>query len=88
MAKSDVYEVSDLVIFFILTYWHCCCRDLDFKLQDGLKKYLEARGIGETLTNFLIFHLHKKEHNQYVNWLQKLKGLVEEENEWCKEIEA
>lgn len=54
-------------------------RDLDFELQDELKRYLEARGIGECLRNFLILHLHKKEQNQYVNWLQKLKAMIMEE---------
>ncbi|XP_044467643.1 uncharacterized protein LOC123197408 isoform X2 [Mangifera indica] len=49
---------------------------LDPRLQDALKEYLVARGIGESLTNFLLLHLHKKEQGQYVNWLQKLESLV------------
>lgn len=50
--------------------------DLDSDLQDALKGYLVAKGIGENLTNFLLLHLHKKELGQYVNWLQKLESLV------------
>ncbi|GMY19042.1 mitochondrial acidic protein mam33 [Fagus crenata] len=49
---------------------------LDPQLQDALKKYLVAKGVGESLTNFLILHLHKKEQGQYVNWLQKLESSV------------
>nr|GEU91618.1 mitochondrial glycoprotein [Tanacetum cinerariifolium] len=51
-------------------------RDLDPALQQELKQYLISRGIGESFTNFLILHLHKKEQNQYVNWLQKLEAMV------------
>ena len=54
---------------------------LDPQLQDALKKYLVAKGVGESLTNFLILHLHKKEQGQYVNWLQKLESSVAK-SEW------
>ncbi|KAK6945262.1 Mitochondrial glycoprotein [Dillenia turbinata] len=50
--------------------------DLDPSLQDALKEYLFAKGVGEYLTNFLLAHLHKKEQDQYVNWLQKLNAMV------------
>lgn len=49
---------------------------LDPQLQDALKEYLVAKGIGENLTNFLLLHLHKKEQGQYMNWLHKLESLV------------
>ncbi|KAM5558702.1 hypothetical protein ABKV19_020404 [Rosa sericea] len=49
---------------------------VDIKLHRALKEYLEAKGIGEELTNFLLHHLHKKEQGQYVNWLQKLESFV------------
>lgn len=52
--------------------------DLDPQLQDELKKYLEARGIGESLLNFLLLHLKKKEQSQYLNWLQKLESAFRE----------
>ncbi|XP_027175971.1 mitochondrial acidic protein mam33 [Coffea eugenioides] len=52
--------------------------DLDPQLQDELKKYLEARGIGESLLNFLLLRLGKKEQSQYVNWLQKLESAFRE----------
>ncbi|XP_077219351.1 mitochondrial acidic protein MAM33-like [Tasmannia lanceolata] len=48
---------------------------LDPLLQKSLKEYLIAKGIGVELTNFLLFHLHKKEHGQYVNWLEKLETM-------------
>ncbi|KAE8711010.1 laccase-11 [Hibiscus syriacus] len=49
---------------------------LDPQLQDELKEYLVARGIGEDLTNFLLLTLHKKEECQYLDWLQKLESFV------------
>ncbi|KAM0978409.1 hypothetical protein FF1_014390 [Malus domestica] len=49
---------------------------LDDQLQDALKEYLQSKGIGESLTNFLLHHLHKKEHGQYVNWLHILESHV------------
>lgn len=54
---------------------------LDPQLQDALKEYLVAKGIGENLTNFLLLHLHKKEQGQYMNWLHKLESLVAK-SEW------
>lgn len=52
------------------------CSTLDPQLQDELKQYLVTKGIGKSLTNFLLVHLHKKEQNQYENWLEKLKAYV------------
>lgn len=49
---------------------------LDPNLQDALKEYLVARGIGENLTNFLLLTLHKKEQGQYLDWLRKLESIV------------
>ncbi|XP_063935111.1 mitochondrial acidic protein mam33-like [Daucus carota subsp. sativus] len=49
---------------------------LDPQLQDELKQYLVTKGIGKSLTNFLLLHLHKKEQNQYENWLEKLKAYI------------
>uniref|UniRef100_A0A803P743 Mitochondrial glycoprotein n=1 Tax=Cannabis sativa TaxID=3483 RepID=A0A803P743_CANSA len=50
--------------------------DLDHRLIGAFKEYLISKGIGESLTNFLILHLHKKEHGQYVNWLKNLESMV------------
>ncbi|XP_051138568.1 mitochondrial acidic protein MAM33 [Andrographis paniculata] len=50
--------------------------DLDPVLQQELKKYLAARGIEENFASSLLLHLHKKEQNQYMNWLQKLKDMM------------
>ncbi|XP_022747606.1 mitochondrial acidic protein mam33 [Durio zibethinus] len=49
---------------------------LDPQLQDALKEYLVARGIGENLTNFLLLTLHKKEQGQYLDWLRKLESFA------------
>ncbi|TKY62642.1 Mitochondrial acidic protein MAM33 [Spatholobus suberectus] len=44
---------------------------LDSELQHALREYLIAKGIGVSLTNFLLHYLHKREQEQYVNWLKK-----------------
>ncbi|XP_050230178.1 mitochondrial acidic protein mam33 [Mercurialis annua] len=49
---------------------------LDPNLQDALKEYLVAKGISESLTNFLLLHLNQKEQGQYLKWLQKLESLL------------
>ncbi|XP_010523786.1 PREDICTED: uncharacterized protein LOC104802057 [Tarenaya hassleriana] len=49
---------------------------LDIKLELALKQYLESRGISEGLTNFIVYHLHKKEQDQYVVWLRRLESTV------------
>nr|XP_043612310.1 uncharacterized protein LOC122584010 [Erigeron canadensis] len=51
-------------------------RDLDPDLQQELKHYLISKGIGESFSNFLLHYLHKKEQNQYINWLQNLEALA------------
>ncbi|KAJ1430017.1 Mitochondrial glycoprotein [Sesbania bispinosa] len=50
--------------------------ELDSKLQDALKEYLIAKGIGVGLTNFLLHYLHTREQKQYVNWLKKGEAFV------------
>lgn len=54
---------------------------LDPHLQHELKQYLATRGISEDFINFLLLHLHRKEQGQYVNWLQKLKDIMEKTTE-------
>lgn len=49
---------------------------LDPDLQKAFKEYLISRGITGDFTNFLLLHLHKKEQNQYVNWLHKLENAM------------
>ncbi|KZV57851.1 hypothetical protein F511_03420 [Dorcoceras hygrometricum] len=53
--------------------------DLDPTLQRELKQFLASRGIEEKFTNFLLLHLHRKEQDQYMNWLQKLKDSMNDE---------
>ncbi|KAF7814359.1 Mitochondrial acidic protein MAM33 [Senna tora] len=52
--------------------------ELDPDLQDSIKQYLIAKGIGENLIMFLLHYLHKREQEQYVNWLRKGKSFVSE----------
>ncbi|KAK7336526.1 hypothetical protein VNO77_17069 [Canavalia gladiata] len=51
--------------------------ELDTELQDALKEYLVAKGIGTNLTNFLLHYMHKREQEQYVNWLKKGEAFLE-----------
>ncbi|KOM40556.1 hypothetical protein LR48_Vigan04g075400 [Vigna angularis] len=50
---------------------NCIGFTLDNELQHALKEYLIVKGIGVSLTNFLLHYLHKREQEQYVNWLKK-----------------
>ena len=47
------------------------CSELDNNLQKAFKEYLIDKGIGGSLTNFLLHYLHTREQMQYVNWLKK-----------------
>lgn len=49
---------------------------LDPDLQKAFKEYLISRGITVDFTYFLLLHLHKKEQDQYVNWLHKLETAI------------
>lgn len=54
--------------------------DLDPALQCELKQFLASRGIEENFTNFVLLHLHRKEQDQYMNWLQKLIDSMNDED--------
>lgn len=45
--------------------------ELNNNLQKAFKEYLIDKGIGGSLTNFLLHYLHTREQKQYVNWLKK-----------------
>ncbi|KAK9143896.1 hypothetical protein Syun_013296 [Stephania yunnanensis] len=51
-------------------------RSLDFHLQAAFKEYLRAKGIGEELIDFLLQYLHRKENDQYVQWLVKIESML------------
>ncbi|KAK9103782.1 hypothetical protein Sjap_021036 [Stephania japonica] len=51
-------------------------RSLDSRLQAAFKEYLRAKGIGEELIGFLLQHLHRKENDQYVQWLGNLESML------------
>lgn len=50
--------------------------ELDPKLQDSIKDYLIDKGIKENLIMFLLHHLHRREQEQYINWLKKGESFV------------
>lgn len=50
--------------------------ELDINLQKAFKEYLIDKGIGGSLTNFLLHYLHTREQKQYVNWLKKGEAFV------------
>ncbi|XP_076958414.1 mitochondrial acidic protein MAM33-like [Bidens hawaiensis] len=50
--------------------------DLDPALQKELKQYLISRGIRNNLTAYILHHIHHKEQDQYIKWLQKLEAMV------------
>ncbi|KAK9073590.1 hypothetical protein SSX86_007914 [Deinandra increscens subsp. villosa] len=45
-------------------------------LQQELKQYLISRGISNSLFAFLLHHIHHKEQDMYLKWLQKLEAMV------------
>jgi len=64
-----------LFTIFLRHMYPFFCRDLDPDLQTSFDEYLKAR-LGGSLLKFLIDHMHRKEQNLYVNWLQKLQETV------------
>ncbi|PIA54605.1 hypothetical protein AQUCO_00900874v1 [Aquilegia coerulea] len=50
--------------------------DLDENLQNAFQKYLEARGIKPSTTNFLFEYMSNKENKEYLNWLKNVKYFV------------
>ncbi|KAI3827686.1 hypothetical protein L1987_01769 [Smallanthus sonchifolius] len=58
----------------------------DPALQQELKQYLISRGISNSLTTFLL-HIHSKEQDQYIKWLQKLEAMAREGLLKCKELD-
>ncbi|CAN6443484.1 unnamed protein product [Victoria cruziana] len=49
---------------------------LDPDLQKEFRRFLWVRGVDTQLSNFLLVHLYKKEHSQYVRWLQNMESMV------------
>lgn len=65
-----------LIVYLVLCLPISLCSRLDSELQKALKEYLIAKGIGVSLTNFLLHYLHTREQGQYVNWLKKCEAFV------------
>ena len=54
----------------------CGFRQLDEHLQRQFKKYLDARGINEDLSNYLLDLLEDKEQREYQRWLQNVEAFI------------
>lgn len=51
-------------------------RQLDEQLQRQFKKYLDARGINEDLSNYLLDLLEDKEQREYQRWLHNVESFI------------
>ncbi|CAL9735782.1 mitochondrial acidic protein Mam33p [Monosporozyma servazzii] len=51
--------------------------NLDEGLQETLELYLESRGINEELSGFISAYSEFKENNEYISWLDNMKGFFE-----------
>lgn len=52
--------------------------NLDEALQESLEVYLESRGINEELAGFVCAYSEFKENNEYISWLDNMKGFFEQ----------
>ncbi|KAK5780173.1 hypothetical protein RI543_002717 [Arxiozyma heterogenica] len=48
--------------------------NLDEGLQESLELYLESRGVNEELSEFICTYSEFKENNEYISWLEDMKG--------------
>ncbi|KAF9009928.1 mitochondrial glycoprotein [Cyathus striatus] len=52
-------------------------RDLDVGVQEEFEKFLQERGINETVALFIPEYAEHKEQQEYVKWLHKVKSFVD-----------
>jgi complement component 1 Q subcomponent-binding protein len=50
---------------------------LDLTFQEEFEKFLQERGINESLAFFVLEYAHHKEQKEYVDWLGKVKNFVD-----------
>jgi len=50
---------------------------LDVGVQDEFEKYLQERGVNESLASFIPEYAAHKEQQEYVKWLNKVKNFVD-----------
>lgn len=50
--------------------------ELDQKVQDGVKAYLQERGINAELGGYIMDLSSDKEQREYVHWLEKFSNFV------------
>ncbi|KAL8260539.1 hypothetical protein R6Q59_028492 [Mikania micrantha] len=73
---QNAYYLKSPTILGTSVYRGPIFSDLDPALQQELKQYLISRGIRNSLTTFLLHHIHHKEQEQYIKWLQKLEAMM------------
>ncbi|XP_065857480.1 uncharacterized protein [Euphorbia lathyris] len=78
VSQIDIHSVSYLQSIACPNPSAYIFRALHPDLQTALREYLVAKGISESLVNFLHQHLSEKEQGQYLNWLKKLQSLTTE----------
>ncbi len=52
------------------------CRQLDGDLQNHFLKFLKARGIDNSLSNYLLGQLEDKYRREYTDWLENLASFI------------
>lgn len=50
--------------------------ELDQELQDGFRSYIQERGVNEDLGEYLRHLMYDKEQQEYVHWLEGVRGFV------------
>ncbi|KAJ0245797.1 hypothetical protein HA466_0182080 [Hirschfeldia incana] len=53
-------------------------QELDEKMRKSFHKFLEARGIKPSVTDFMYEYMMKKDSREYLLWLKNLKNFIQE----------
>ena len=59
-------------------YFFWLCRELDVNMRKSFHKFLEARGIKPSVTDFMHEYMMKKDSREYLLWLKNLKNFIQE----------
>eukprot|EP01018_Ginkgo_biloba_P002993 Gb_20215 [translate_table: standard] len=76
VSLKDVKDISNQTMDLPKGYQGPCFQDLDEKLQQAFRKYLEERGINEDLFRFLQAWLYVKDHRHLMQWLKMVGTLI------------
>lgn len=92
-AADDGFEITNVAMFDKATaeaqgaegdwerrsrYMGPVFEDLDEGVQDAFNAYLAERGVDDALAQFVIDYAAWKEQKDYVNWLEQVKGFVQQ----------